>query len=208
MSERPGVRGLLASAWYWTLALVLNNLLNGSPELPYYEPQLNSRAVFLCGVVSWLSAGTASVVVAARAFPDWTRARGLTSAFTFVLIALIPLASLFLTVLVILLLRSADDELLLRPRACALLEKAIAQKHPAERRRLAEEALALDPDNVRVNLFLGNLYARECGEVQKAKVRYDAVIRWIDNSAPRFATRRRREQALKAVLLERKKELA
>jgi hypothetical protein len=186
-----------SAAGYWTLATVLVNLLNGSPEFPFFEPQLASpwfATLCVVGVLVLSIAGIIAISPSKHASPQIDQR----SIIFFVQIPamLMPLASIYVWYFLKALLGKGES-LLRRPRAYRLLNAAMAQPDVVDKTRMAEECLRSDPDYLRCGLFLAGLYEK-AGESQQASRLYASMIRTIETVPPE--RRRPRENGLKAYL--------
>ncbi|MBX7196027.1 MAG: hypothetical protein K1X94_28485 [Sandaracinaceae bacterium] len=168
----------LRDAWYWSKVVLLNNLLHGSPELPYYEPRAMS-AGFLPLVAT--SAALAAVAIALGGGALFsTTALGPLGATGIALAALLigVAVGVFATVRGMRLGPEARG----KPSSHRRLAEAVATTDRARRQALAQEASALDPDDVGSRLLLADALELELGECAPARVQLIEAIEAIDRA--------------------------
>jgi len=166
---------VLYTAWYWTISLVLNNLLNGGPQLSYYCPRLYSpkRFLFGGGIIVILSAIV--IMCFARELPSrdaqkWMFSIGL---FPFVF------AVLFSLVLLRVLLSGADSPWCREAEAHRLAVSSYGGPNTARGIALLEAASALAPNIARYKIVLMVRYGKELGNKDKAREYCSEAIRCV-----------------------------
>lgn len=200
----PNLARRLDATWYWTKVVILNNLLNGSPEFPYYEPLVYSRWFFFGGAALAIAGGIIADYLSLLLMQPNRFPQSVVSVTAILMGALLaPLVILFFAVFI----KGAKDErfkpFIQRPQAHELLSTAISRRVPEERLKLAEQALLLYPKDIRCHVFIAGLYEEHFHEPEKAKQRYMVARAAIERAIAlkeRTGRSPTREHALRADL--------